>query len=231
MQRKDNVVKGRFRSGRGRAPGLPPELTALLAADKKRRRWRRYLPLWAGSLTIGLLAGAGPSLIHRAAPAFAESLSGNAAAPLVDQTVAASGEWIASSESEEREAAIEDQRRDPAEAVQASFGFCHTGGGANCVVDGDTIWIQGEKIRIADIDAPETHDYRCSEEKALGDRATQRLIELVNSGSITMEAINRDEDRYGRKLRVVLVDGASVGEVLVSEGLARPYDGGRKPWC
>ena len=36
----------------------------------------------------------------------------------------------------------------------ANFGFCHTGGGYNCVVDGDTIWLKGQKIRVADIDAP-----------------------------------------------------------------------------
>src|SRR3546814_7636950 len=38
-----------------------------------------------------------------------------------------------------------------------SFGLCFTGGGENCVVDGDTFWIDGEKVRVADIDAPETH--------------------------------------------------------------------------
>ena len=42
------------------------------------------------------------------------------------------------------------------------FGLCHSGGGANCVVDGDTFWIDGTKIRIADIDAPETHPARCA---------------------------------------------------------------------
>ena len=37
--------------------------------------------------------------------------------------------------------------------------------------------------------------------------------------------------RYGRKLRVVLVNGQSIGDTLVSEGLARWYAGGRRPWC
>ena len=99
------------------------------------------------------------------------------------------------------------------------------------MVDGDTLWITGQKVRVADIDAPETHDYRCPEEKALGDRATQRLLELVNSGSVTMQTIERDEDVYGRKLRIVMVNGTSVGDTLVSEGLVRPYEGGRKSWC
>lgn len=111
------------------------------------------------------------------------------------------------------------------------FGSCHVGGGLNCVVDGDTLWIDGVKIRVADIDAPETHDYNCVGEKALGDRATARLRQLVNSGTVTLRPIDRDEDRYGRKLRIVMVDGQSVGDALVGEGLARWYEGGRKPWC
>ena len=117
------------------------------------------------------------------------------------------------------------------ERPRTNFGFCHTGAGFNCVVDGDTIWIDGQKVRVADIDAPETHDFRCPEEKALGDRATQRLLQLVNGGPVTLQAIDRDEDAYGRKLRVVMVNGTSVGTTLVNEGLARSYDGGRKPWC
>lgn len=118
-----------------------------------------------------------------------------------------------------------------ANEVRASFGFCHTGGGTNCVVDGDTIWLEGQNIRIADIDAPETHEFGCPEEKALGDRATQRLQQLVNSGTVTFSSINRDEDPYGRKLRIVYVDGKGVGDTLVSEGLARYYRGSKQPWC
>jgi endonuclease YncB( thermonuclease family) len=115
--------------------------------------------------------------------------------------------------------------------VRAHFSQCFIGGGYNCVVDGDTIWLQGTKIRIADIDAPETHDPRCASEKALGDRATDRLQQLLNHGLVTIEPIDRDEDRYGRKLRIVSVNGTSVGETLVGEGLARWYAGGRRPWC
>ena len=115
--------------------------------------------------------------------------------------------------------------------VRASFGYCHTGGGTNCVVDGDTLWLGGEKIRVADIDAPETHPARCAEEQALGDRASRRLQQLLNTGAVSLVAIDRNRDRYGRKLRIVLVDGRNVGDRLVDEGLARPYAGGRRPWC
>ena len=114
---------------------------------------------------------------------------------------------------------------------RASFSFCHVGAGYNCVVDGDTIWLKGEKIRVADIDAPETHDYHCASEKELGDQATRRLHDLLEGGAITLQSIDRDEDSYGRKLRIVLVNGESVGDTLVSEGLARYYGSGRRPWC
>jgi endonuclease YncB( thermonuclease family) len=120
---------------------------------------------------------------------------------------------------------------DLASGERVSFSFCHVGAGYNCVVDGDTIWLKGEKIRVADIDAPETHDYRCASEKELGDRATRRLHDLLEAGPVTLQSIDRDEDTYGRKLRIVLVNGTSVGDTLVSEGLARYYGNGRRPWC
>jgi endonuclease YncB( thermonuclease family) len=130
--------------------------------------------------------------------------------------------WLASGEVRTPHAAV---------GVRASFSTCFRGGGHNCVVDGDTIWLEGTKIRIADIDAPETHEPRCASERQLGDRSTARLRQLLNAGTITLETIDRDEDRYGRKLRIVRVDGVSVGNMLVAEGLARWYAGGRRPWC
>jgi endonuclease YncB( thermonuclease family) len=118
-----------------------------------------------------------------------------------------------------------------ADTRSAHFGFCPTGGGTNCVVDGDTFWIGGEKIRVADIDAPETHPPRCAEEERLGNAATQRLQALLNAGPVTLESIDRDTDRYGRKLRVVTRSGRSLGGMLVDEGLARRWVGHREPWC
>lgn len=111
------------------------------------------------------------------------------------------------------------------------FTMCFMGGGTNCVVDGDTFWMDGTKIRIADIDAPETHPPRCAEEGALGDRATDRLQALLNAGPVTLATADRDEDRYGRKLRIVERGGVSLGETLVAEGLARRWTGHRMPWC
>ncbi|MFM6829081.1 MAG: thermonuclease family protein [Novosphingobium sp.] len=101
-----------------------------------------------------------------------------------------------------------------------------------CVVDGDTFWLEGDKIRIADIDTPEVSRPQCASEKALGDRATNRLISLLNEGPFELSSTgNRDVDQYGRKLRVVTRNGRSLGDQLVSEGLARTWTGRREPWC
>jgi micrococcal nuclease len=119
--------------------------------------------------------------------------------------------------------------RDP---LRASFSNCHSGGGFNCIVDGDTFWFEGEKIRIADIDTPETHPARCLDEEERGASATRRLGELLNAGAFTLSPIDRSYDRYGRKLMVVQRGGQSIGDVLVAEGLARHYSGGfREGWC
>lgn len=115
--------------------------------------------------------------------------------------------------------------------LRRSFGLCHRGGGTNCVVDGDTFLIDGERVRIADIDAPETHPPRCAEEARLGNAATRRLQALLNSGELTLASADRDTDRYGRRLRIVGLDGRSVGGMLVGEGLAREWTGHRQPWC
>ena len=117
-------------------------------------------------------------------------------------------------------------------APSPHFSFCHVGGGTNCVVDGDTIWLQGVKIRVADIDAPETHQPRCASEAVLGNKATMRLQELINTGPFSAEMTgSRDTDRYGRKLRVLVRDGRTLSDILVNEGLARTWGGARHPWC
>jgi endonuclease YncB( thermonuclease family) len=112
------------------------------------------------------------------------------------------------------------------------FGACSYVSRDNCVIDGDTFVLSGEKIRIADIDAPETGGAKCASEAELGARATKRLRELLNQGPFELRSYqSRDRDQYGRKLRVVMRDGRSVGDTLITEGLARRWNGKRSPWC
>ena len=121
--------------------------------------------------------------------------------------------------------------RESAARGRVRFALCHSGGGTNCVVDGDTFYLSGAKVRIAGIDAPETDPPRCAEEARLGAAATERLQALLNAGPVTMTPIDRDRDSYGRLLRNVSVDGADVGDALIGEGLARSYGSGRRSWC
>ena len=119
-----------------------------------------------------------------------------------------------------------------AETVAATrFPFCGRPPHSQCVIDGDTFYFRGQSIRIEDIDAPETRRARCASEARLGAQATARLRQLLNAGPFEMTSGWRDEDRYGRKLRTVMRDGRSIGQVLVSEGLARRWTGRREPWC
>lgn len=98
------------------------------------------------------------------------------------------------------------------------------------IIDGDTFRYKGETIRVADIDTPEVRG-RCAYETELAARATRRMRSLLLSGPFELEPIGRDEDQYGRKLRVVTRDGRSLGDQLVAEGLARTWSGRREPWC
>ena len=115
--------------------------------------------------------------------------------------------------------------------LAATFALCAEGPRTTCVVDGDTFWLNGEKVRIVDINAPATHGAACAAEAALGERAKRRLAELLNSGPVRLESAGRDRDRYGRLLRRVTRDGQSLGERLVAEGLAEPWQGRRSDWC
>jgi endonuclease YncB( thermonuclease family) len=116
-------------------------------------------------------------------------------------------------------------------SIRAEFGRCHEGGGTNCVVDGDTVWITGQKVRIAGIDAPETHEPKCPREAVLGKASADRLQALLNSGTVTATSADRDRDPNGRLLRHLAVNGRDVGDSLVAAGLARRYGGAKKAWC
>jgi hypothetical protein len=98
------------------------------------------------------------------------------------------------------------------------------------VIDGDTFDINGTRIRIAGIDAPETHPSRCPEEARLGQAATEELAELLRGTPLWISGTRTD--RYGREVRTVRVAGVDVADTMIAAGLARNYDGGkRQAWC
>lgn len=113
----------------------------------------------------------------------------------------------------------------------ARFAQCEGADRVTCVVDGDTFWYRGLKIRIADINAPELGHPSCAYEARLAEAATRRLTDLLNAGPFTLAVDGRETDRYGRALRVVTRGGRSLGEVLEREGLAEHWHGRRGDWC
>lgn len=121
----------------------------------------------------------------------------------------------------------------PGHGLAAEVPACSAGRSSLCVVDGDTLRLRGRVVRIQNIDAPETHGPSCAAEAELGRRATERLAQLLAADQVELVRIEgeRDKDRHGRLLRRVVVDGGDAGDMLVAEGLARPWDGRRHPWC
>lgn len=91
--------------------------------------------------------------------------------------------------------------------------------------DGDTIRVMykgvDEPVRYLLIDTPETNHPRLGKQP-FGTEAKERNRALVNSGTLTLEFdVGEKRDKYGRLLAYVYVNGKSVQETLIREGLAR----------
>ncbi|MDE2442118.1 MAG: thermonuclease family protein [Betaproteobacteria bacterium] len=98
------------------------------------------------------------------------------------------------------------------------------------VHDGDSIRCGGERIRIANIDAPELPDSpKCQDRRrsyawcdfAAGYQARNALRAFLSRGRVTVERMGTDA--YGRTLAMVAVNGQDAGEYLISRGLARRW--------
>lgn len=121
----------------------------------------------------------------------------------------------------------------PVDREDAHFHICSGPVRVTCVVDGDTIWYRGEKIRLVGFDAPEISNPGCTRERRLGERAKLRLRDWLHEGafSFSPNPDGRSEDRYGRSLRVVSRRGANVAGVMLAEGLAERRGGRANAWC
>jgi micrococcal nuclease len=103
------------------------------------------------------------------------------------------------------------------------------------VTDGDSLRIDGRPHRLANIDAPELRHAQCDAERRLAMVAKRRLAELLASGTVAITVgdpvTGRTFDKYNRILATITVDGHDVGQTLIAEGLARPWEGKRRSWC
>lgn len=111
--------------------------------------------------------------------------------------------------------------------------LCGAGTRITCVVDGDTLWSEGVKYRIVDIDAPETADKaHCDREIDLAMQATDLLQTLLESGGVSFQTFGTD--RYGRLLVKVRTNRGDVSTEMMNAGLATPFKRGpydRQRWC
>ncbi|WP_082171544.1 thermonuclease family protein [Methylobacterium indicum] len=83
------------------------------------------------------------------------------------------------------------------------------------VIDGDTVELAGERIRLAEPDAPEISKPRCNTELAKGLLASGRLRQLLK-GPVRIERSGRT-DRYRRTLASLLVPDGNVADILIRE--------------
>ena len=80
------------------------------------------------------------------------------------------------------------------------------------LVDGDTFWYGGERIRIRGYDAPERSEPG-------GFQATQRLELLLHEGQVRIVPLATDS--YGRTVADVYVDQRNIAEVMTAEGYTK----------
>src|SRR5262249_37585256 len=109
--------------------------------------------------------------------------------------------------------------------------------GAIDVIDGNTIRAFGRSVRLIGFDASESGlRARCESERTLAAKATFRLRQLVSVGGLDLELIpcscrpgteGTPRCNYGRACGILTAAGRDVGEILISEGLARRYVCGR----
>ena len=109
------------------------------------------------------------------------------------------------------------------------------------VLDGDT-FAAGVKIdddititvrvRIINVDTPELNG-ACDAEIDKANKAKDFVSDLLPAGTV-VDLKNIKDDKYLGRIdaNVILSDGRDVGEILIKERLARPYNGGkRRGWC
>jgi micrococcal nuclease len=99
------------------------------------------------------------------------------------------------------------------------------------VHDGDTVQLEVDQglstyrhiwVRIAHINAPELKHEK-------GTAVRERLALLLAAEPLTVTTIRDRTEKYGRYLAAIVnAHGVEVGQQLLEEGLAVPYEGGRR---
>ena len=104
------------------------------------------------------------------------------------------------------------------------------------VIDGDTIEVCNlngtERIRIANLDAPESYRPSCAKEKLAGIQAKQAAIQFFVRPSVDLDIQRRSTDRYGRSIADVSVNGKDFRQHMIAEGHGVQWQFNEKyDWC
>lgn len=115
-----------------------------------------------------------------------------------------------------------------ADTRAAQYGQCYNAQGPNCVLDGGTIYMGGERIEIAGMEAPGIADAKCDAEHDRGVDAATQLALLLNSGPVSIGPTFRDQD--GRTVRRVEVSNRDIARKMINLDLAHEPGSGLS-WC
>ena len=105
----------------------------------------------------------------------------------------------------------------------SNFVFAKTINGKPRIIDGDTIHIKSNKIRLHGIDAPETKQ-TCkidNEEWYCGKQSTKELKKLINKQNV--ECVVNDVDVYNRYIAICYIDEININQWMVKNGWAIAY--------
>ena len=91
------------------------------------------------------------------------------------------------------------------------------------VIDGDTIYLDGQRTRLHGIDAPERKQpcYRNGISWLCGQEATKHLNDFLQDRAVRCDI--RGKDRYGRSIGVCFAGNVNIDRYMVSSGFAIAY--------
>ncbi len=104
------------------------------------------------------------------------------------------------------------------------------------VVDGDTVDVRMDlgfnvwhkcRVRLMGINAPESRT-RDKEEKKRGLAAKQWLIDRLEAAGSDIEMQSHGSGKYGRVLGELFTKEGNINKIMVKEGHAVFYDGGKR---
>ena len=96
--------------------------------------------------------------------------------------------------------------------------------GVPAIIDGDTLKIHGEKIRLDGIDAPESEQICLTSDNKpypCGQNATFFLISITENKTVSCETSVKD--RYGRHIATCFADNINLNKAMVLNGHALAY--------